>query len=105
MNILIFGDQTTDQCPLLRKVTTRKDNGLLTTFLECTAAALREEVQRLGRNQRKDIPDFLTMNQLVEAYYENRVRIPQLESVFATIAQLSHFIGLVFMHLDCRASL
>ncbi|KAF1812538.1 polyketide synthase [Eremomyces bilateralis CBS 781.70] len=93
MNTLVFGDQTADQYPLLRKVTTRKDNALLATFLERAAVALREEIQRLPRSQREEFPDFLTMNQLVEAYYEKGVRLPQIESCFVTVAQLAHFIG------------
>jgi hypothetical protein len=93
MNVHVFGDQTADQIPLLRKVVSRKDNSLLSTFLERAAAALREEVERLPKIQREVIPDFLTISQLVEAYVELGSKVPQLESVFVTIAQLGHYIG------------
>lgn len=93
MNILIFGDQTADQYPLLRKASIWKNNALLTTFLERVSVALREEVQKLPRTQREQIPDFLRLSDLVEAYYAKGLKIPQLESCMVTIAQLAHYIG------------
>ncbi|KAF2707399.1 polyketide synthase-like protein [Pleomassaria siparia CBS 279.74] len=93
MNILIFGDQTADQYPLLRKASIWKNNALLTTFLERTSVVLRDEVGKLPRAQRETIPDFLRFSDLVEAYYAKGLRIPQLESALVTIAQLAHYIG------------
>ncbi|KAF2470334.1 ketoacyl-synt-domain-containing protein [Lindgomyces ingoldianus] len=93
MNVLIFGDQTADQYPLLRKASIRKNNALLSTFLEQVSVALREEVQKLPRTQRELIPDFLRVTDLVEAYYARGLKIPQLESCMVTISQLSHYIG------------
>lgn len=96
MNILIFGDQTADQYPLLKKSFLRKNNALLATFLDRASIVLRDEVERLPRTQRESIPDFLSISSLVEAYYEKGERNPQLESCLVTIAQLSHFLGYVF---------
>ena len=93
MNVLIFGDQTADQYTLLRKIVSRKDNTLLTTFLERVSVAIREEIQKLPRTQRDQIPDFLTLNHLIEAYYEKGLKVPQIESTLVTVAQLAHFIG------------
>jgi len=93
MNVHVFGDQTADQIPLLRKIFSRRDNSLLSTFLERSGAAVREEIQRLPKSQRDAIPDFLTLSQLVHAYVEKGVKVTQLESVLVTIAQLGHFIG------------
>ena len=93
MNVLIFGDQTADQYPLLRKACTWKSNALLTKFLERTSVALREEVQKLPRPQREQIPDFLTMNDLVEQYYGKGRKVTQMESCLVTLAQLAHYIG------------
>jgi hypothetical protein len=95
MNVLIFGDQTADQAPLLRKLTCRKDNSILASFLERSSVALREEIQRLPKTQREAIPDFLTLGQLVNAYYEKGVKVPQIESTLVTVAQLGHYIGYV----------
>ena len=93
MNVLIFGDQTADQISLLRKICSRKDSSLLTTFLERTSVALREEVEALPKIQRAPIPDFLSITQLVEAYQEKGIKVAPIESVLVTIAQLGHFIG------------
>jgi hypothetical protein len=93
MNVLIFGDQTADQTQLLRRIVNRKDNTLLTSFLERAAAAVRDEVEKLPKIKRASIPDFLTISHLIEAYYEKGSKLPQLESCLVTIAQLAHFIG------------
>jgi len=93
MNLLIFGDQTADQFPLLEKTGTWKNNSTLTTFLERISVVLREEVQKLPRTQRDQMPDFLTTWDLVNQYYAKGTKIPQLESCMVTIAQLAHYIG------------
>ena len=93
MNVLLFGDQTADQTSLLRKVVTRKENALLQTFLDQVSVALRDETKKLPKTIRSTIPDFLTVNHLVEAYVEKGNKVPQLESCLVTVAQLAHFIG------------
>lgn len=93
MNILIFGDQTADQYPLLRKASMWKNNALLSTFLERASVVLRDEVEKLPRAQREQIPDFLRASDLVEEYYGKGLKVPQLESCMVTIAQLAHYIG------------
>lgn len=95
MNTLIFGDQTADQYPLLRKACTWKNNATLTTFLDRVSVVIREEVQKLPRTQRDQIPNFLTTWDLVEAYYAKGLKIPEIESCVVTIAQLAHYIGYV----------
>jgi hypothetical protein len=99
MNLLIFGDQTADQFPLLEKTGTWKNNSTLTTFLERISVVLREEVQKLPRAQRDQMPDFLTTWDLVNQYYAKGSKIPQLESCMVTIAQLAHYIGYVSSRL------
>ena len=39
------------------------------------------------------IPDFLTVSDLVEAYYQKGSKIAMLETCFVTISQLGHYIG------------
>ena len=93
MTLLVFGDQTAAQYPLLRMVCNRKDSPLLTSFLELAGVALREEIQKLPRRQREGIPDFLRISDLVEEYNNDKLRIPAIESVLVTIAQLAYFVG------------
>jgi hypothetical protein len=96
MNVFIFGDQTADQVPLLKKIVSRRDNSLLATFLERSSLAVREEIQRLPKPQRDAIPHFLTISQLVQLYHEKGSKLPAIESVLVTISQLGHYIGCVF---------
>lgn len=93
MNVLLFGDQTADQVPLLRKALYKRENALLSAFLDQVAVALREETSKLPRNQRMSIPDFLSVQHLVDAYYEKGQKVPQIESALVPIAQLAHYIG------------
>ncbi|KAF7196198.1 Non-reducing polyketide synthase 1 [Pseudocercospora fuligena] len=97
-NILLFGDQTAEQYPLLRKVALHKDNVLVHNFVQRCALALREEARALPRTQRVLIPDFLTINNLIEAYYQKGDKVPALESALVTIAQLGHYIGYFSEH-------
>ncbi|KAF2868891.1 polyketide synthase-like protein [Massariosphaeria phaeospora] len=93
MNTFVFGDQTADQFRLLRKVCIWKNNAPLSAFLERTSVVLREEVQQLPRTQRDQIPDFLKITDLVEAYFAKGVKNAQIESSLVAIAQLGHYIG------------
>lgn len=95
-NILIFGKQTADQYLLLQKACTWKNNAALTTFLDRISVVIREELQKLPRTQRDQIPDFLTTWDLVEAYYSKELKVPQMESCMVVVAQLAHYIGYVW---------
>jgi len=99
-NVLLFGDQTAEQYPLLRKTVLRTGNASLSTFLERTSAALRDEIQQLSPRQKQKFPDFMTINNLLDLYYEKGDKIPMLEAAFTTIAQLGHFIGYFSEHPD-----
>ena len=92
MDLLLFGDQTADQYHILHKAVHRK-NAVLTTFLERVSVALREEIRRVPRSRRELFPDFLNVNNLIEHYYEQGLKIPELESALVTVSQLAHYIG------------
>lgn len=102
MAVFLFGDQTASQESLLRKLAARKDNGILTTYLERAAGILRAEIKDLPRSRRDVFPDFLTIANLIENYHDKDVKVPELESALVTIAQLAHFIGYVCRHLASR---
>jgi len=97
-NILLFGDQTAEQYPLLHKIVLRKENALVRSFVEQVSQALREETRLLPRSQRDQIPDFLTVNDLKEAYYQKGSKVPMLESALVTVTQLGHYIGYFSEH-------
>ena len=92
-NIFLFGDQTADQYTLLHKIVLRKENALLVSFVERVSVALREETKTLPRQQRDVIPDFLTVNDLIEAYAQKGSKVAMLESALVTISQIGHYIG------------
>ncbi|KAK5135185.1 polyketide synthase [Meristemomyces frigidus] len=92
-NVLLFGDQTAEQQVLLQKIVLRKENALVISFIERASRALREETRKLPRRQRDVIPDFLSINDLKEAYYQKGVKVAMIESALVTIAQLGHYIG------------
>ena len=93
MNVLLFGDQTADQYSLLHRAVHSKDNAVLTTFLERVSVALREETRKLPRARREQIPDFLRVADLLEHYFEQGSKVPELESSLVTVAQLAHYLG------------
>ncbi|KAK4497034.1 hypothetical protein PRZ48_011483 [Zasmidium cellare] len=97
-NVLLFGDQTAEQYPLLHRIVLRKDNALVSNFVERVALALREEIRQLPRSQRDALPAFLTLSNLIEAYYQKGVKVPMLESAFVTVAQIGHYIGYFSEH-------
>jgi len=93
MEFLVFGDQTAgaEQFSQLCELTRLKSNPILVAFLERSAAAIRDETQRLEPKWRAAIPRCATFAQLVNEYCERRAKIPQLESCLASIAQLGHY--------------
>lgn len=93
MDLFLFGDQTASQEPLLRRLAARKDNGILTTFIQRAISLLKDEIRTLPRNRRNLMPDFLSLSHLVEWYFTGHLRVPELDSALTTIAQLGHFIG------------
>ncbi|KAI9880108.1 MAG: hypothetical protein M1830_005353 [Pleopsidium flavum] len=70
MNVLLFGDQTSDCHAHLRRVLHQKENIILTSFLERVSVALRDEVSQQPRLVRERIPDFTNVTDLAERYHE-----------------------------------
>lgn len=94
MDIFAFGDQTVDSHTFLAQALLRKENPFLTTFLQRTQVALRDEIQRLPRYRRDQIPQFSTIHELSRRYYASEARDPALDSTLLCISQLAHWIGL-----------
>lgn len=94
MHIFLFGDETAEQYSLLRSILNRKNNAVLTTFLEQVCVALRQETHKLPRELRECIPDFLRMTELVESFHvQGSKKSPALKSALVTTTQLAHYIG------------
>ncbi|KAI9717250.1 MAG: Type I Iterative PKS [Chrysothrix sp. TS-e1954] len=91
-SILLFGDQTADQYPLLKRLALRKETSILVAFFEHVAVALRAETQRLPKQRRIAIPDFLSVSDLLERYHSQQCKSEEIDSSLVTLAQLAHYI-------------
>ncbi|KAL8840310.1 MAG: hypothetical protein Q9170_001394 [Blastenia crenularia] len=92
IKILLFGDQATDYHDNLRKKLHRKGSPILSSLLEKTNAALREEVSLQSRLVRDTIPSFSNLLDLVDWFDESNVANPAVESAVCTTCQIACFI-------------
>ena len=90
--VYVFGDQTADCRAFFTKVFTRKDDVLLQSFLEQASEAIRVE-NRSRSHPSKAVPNFNTVQELVDRYYASESRDAAVESALVCISQLTHFIG------------
>lgn len=92
--VYVFGDQTADCRAFFTKVFTRKDNVLLQSFLERAGEAVRFENQNRSHPS-KAVPNFSTIQELVDRYYRGDAKDAATESALVCISQFCHFIGYV----------
>ena len=100
--LVLFGDQTAEQYNLLHKIVLHRENALLRNFVDRVSVVLREETRLLPRSQRDMIPDFLSVNDLKEAYYQKGDKVAMIESALLVTAQLGHYIGYFSDHPEER---
>lgn len=92
--VYVFGDQTADCRAFFAKVFPRKDDVLLQSFLEKVAEAVRYE-NRTRSHPSKAVPNFSTIQELVNRYYSSEEKDAAIESALVCISQFAHFIGYV----------
>ncbi|KAK5951062.1 polyketide synthase [Knufia fluminis] len=90
--VYVFGDQTADCRAFFTKVFPRKDDVLLQAFLERACEAVRVE-NRARSHTSRAVPDFNTIQELVDRYYRSEQRDAAIESALLCISQFCHFIG------------
>lgn len=90
--VYVFGDQTADCRAFFTKVFRRKDDVLLQSFLERAGDALRIENTNRTHPSRA-VPNFSTVQELVNRYYGGDARDAAIESALVCISQFTHFIG------------
>ncbi|PKS07657.1 hypothetical protein jhhlp_006263 [Lomentospora prolificans] len=96
MAFLLFGDQSLDTHGFLAEFCRQGNPSILAkAFLERASHALREEVDRLTKLERANIPSFKTLYQLNEKYYAQHQKHPGIDSALLCIAQLAHYIDRV----------
>ncbi|KAI1462723.1 polyketide synthase [Annulohypoxylon moriforme] len=93
MAFLLFGDQSLDTHGFLADFYRRGNPSVLSKeFLRLASDALRDEIDRLPREERRKIPIFRTLQQLNERYHAQPIKFPGIDSALLCIAQLAHYI-------------
>ena len=90
--LYLFGDQTNDFVPGLRQLVRNKDSALLSSFLEKTHIALRQEITQQRREIQELLPRFSRVVDLLAAYSTDLDSTPILASTLTAIHQLGSFI-------------
>ncbi|KAI9801586.1 MAG: Type I Iterative PKS [Sarcosagium campestre] len=94
MDVLLFGDQTGLSHDFLRRSLQRTQTSpVVKAFLNHAATALRLEVTHLAQAERRRIPNFTTIQELVHRHAEETVGHPAIESSLLCISQFVHFLG------------
>lgn len=93
MAFLLFGDQSVDVHDSLAEFFRRENFGVLAhSFLDRTATALRDEVDRLSNVDRLRIPTFSTIQDLNDRYKKFHRKSSALDSVLVCVTQLLLYI-------------
>ncbi|KAI1389461.1 polyketide synthase [Hypoxylon trugodes] len=93
MAFLLFGDQSLDTHGFLADFYRRGNPSILSKeFLRLAGDALRDEIDRLPRGERRFIPIFRTLQQLNERYHAQTIKFPGIDSALLCVAQLAHYI-------------
>jgi len=93
--LYLFGDQTNDFVSGLRQLLRIKDSPLLSSFLDQTHIALRQEISQQRRQVQELLPRFSRVVDLLAAYSTELDSAPILASTLTTIYQLGSVIRCV----------
>ncbi|KAK1749963.1 hypothetical protein QBC47DRAFT_394885 [Echria macrotheca] len=90
---LLFGDQSLDTHGFLAEFYRQEKQGILAkAFLDQAGHELRKEVDNLSRVERARLPAFLTLQQLNERYFAQKLKHPGIDGALLCISQLAHYI-------------
>ncbi len=93
MRILLFGDQALDPHAYVRsQLLAGRTNPLLCLFLQRVSVALSREIAQLSPLERKNIPSFSTVEELVDRTQSSHIFHTGIESALLCISQLAHYI-------------
>jgi hypothetical protein len=91
LNVYLFGDQTYDYNAKLSDLLHRKDNPILTSFLDQACSIIRAEIAQLPQWQRASFPKFTNLADLLARQREGDVN-PAFQTALSCIYQLGCFI-------------
>ena len=90
MAFLLFGDQSLNVHECLADFFAAANHGILCkSFLEQTASAVRQEIDRCSEVDRRRMPAFTSIQELNECYRITAQRIAALDSALLCVAQLA----------------
>lgn len=93
MAFLLFGDQSLIIRDCLIDFFAGPSRGILCkSFLERSASALREELDRLSNVDRRRIPTFTSIQELNERYHSGTTKNAGLESALLCVTQLALYL-------------
>ncbi len=93
MRILLFGDQALDPHTYVRsQLLAGRTNPLLCLFLQRVGVAINHEIAQLSPVERKYIPSFSTIEELVDRAHSSQFYHAGIESTLLCISQLAHYI-------------
>ncbi|KAI9712188.1 MAG: Type I Iterative PKS [Chrysothrix sp. TS-e1954] len=92
--LYLFGDQTLDIQPYLKDLRRHEDNPILEAFLQKAYDALREEVHRLSKETRDDLPRFTCIDDIIFRKAWGARCVP-LDMAVTCLYQLGTFISRV----------
>ncbi|KAI9814067.1 MAG: Type I Iterative PKS [Pycnora praestabilis] len=93
MKIFLFGNQVEDTGSYIRRqLLLGRSNPLLSSFLQRVSLALRYEFGHLSPLERKNVPDFTTIEELVDRYYSSGVSHAGVERALLCISQLTYYM-------------
>jgi len=93
-SVYFFGDASQETNSGLRRVlSARRDGTVLSLFLDLASSALQYEVSQLSLVDRKELPDFHDLHNLVQDDFDESKRHPALHPTEVVLTQLAHFIA------------
>ncbi|KAK0115060.1 hypothetical protein ONS96_013530 [Cadophora gregata f. sp. sojae] len=92
MDLLLFGDQTSNSLSFLRQAAASRETSISDVFLTQVSSLLRAEIERLPYDCRSQIPQYVKILDLIASYQEHDLKIPELEAAFLTISQIAWYI-------------
>lgn len=95
MELLLFGDQTTNYLATLRSLLQLDRTPYLSTFLEAATTLIKLEIAALPKHVTLRLPTFSIIEELVDQYNYGTERNAVLDSCLISVAQLVHFIKYV----------
>jgi len=92
MDLLLFGDQSTDYLPTFQALLKGHRGTILSEFFGSVNTALKLEIHALPDLKGYVFPSFSDIDELVSKYERSLSQNATLDSALLCLAQLSHFI-------------